>query len=361
MNHNYRIAVLKGDGIGPEIVDQALKVLYAVAKKSDLTFEFYEALIGGAAIDAVGVPFPKETEDLCHACKATLLGAVGGSKWDALPPEIRPEKGLLNMRASLGVYCNLRPVRLYAPLAEASPLKKEIIGNDLDLMIVRELTGGIYFGERGLIGEGEDRAAYDIEKYSVKEIKRVARQAFELAGQRKHKLTLVDKANVLLSSRLWREVVQEMSTEYSDIELQMMYVDNAAMQLVLNPKQFDIILTSNIFGDILSDEASILTGSIGMLPSASLGDSGLGLYEPAHGSAPDIAGQNKANPLATILSAAMLLRHSFFLHQEAAMIEEAVKKVVDSGLRTADINFAHGPSVGTQEMGNAVVSVLKTT
>ena len=350
----YNILLLPGDGIGKEIVDEARKSLEAVAKRFGHNFNFEEALIGGSAIDAVGEPFPINTRDKCLSASAVLLGAVGGPKWDAVAGEIRPEKGLLSMRAAMKVYANLRPVLLFPELADASPIKKEIIGDKLDIMIVRELTGGIYFGKRGRVAA----SAFDTETYSIAEIERVARIAFGIAKDRNNKLTLVDKANVLESSRLWREVVGKMADEYPEVSLNYLYVDNAAMQLIVNPRQFDVMLTSNIFGDILSDEASVLTGSIGMLPSASLGDGGLGLYEPAHGSAPEIAGQDIANPLATILSAALMLRHSFLLDDEATAIEKAVEKILAKGYRTADIYQEGCQKIGTKAMGDAVTEEI---
>ena len=356
---NYRIAVLKGDGIGPEIVNEAMKVLDAVAAKCGFTVEYDEALLGGCAIDATGVPLPDETVAKCKAADSTLLGAVGGPKWDSMPGNLRPEKGLLGIRAALGLFANLRPARIFEPLRDASPLRPDIIGGSLDIMVVRELTGGIYFGERGRLEENGVQAAYDTEKYSVPEIQRIARIAFDLAMKRNKKVCSVDKANVLESSRLWRETVTEMAKEYPEVELSYMYVDNCAMQLVRNPAQFDVVLTSNIFGDILSDEASMISGSIGMLASASLGESGSGLYEPIHGSAPDIAGQNIANPLATILSVAMMLRHAFGLADEADTVEHAVADVLARGLRTPDIAAVGGlPAVSTSEIGDAIEAAI---
>ena len=294
--NTYQIAVLKGDGIGPEIVEQAQKVLDKAGEKFGFAVNYQEALLGGAAIDATGVPLPEETVTICKNADATLLGAVGGPKWDTQPGNNRPEKGLLGIRAALGLFANLRPAVIFEPLREASPLKPEIIGKGIDVLVVRELTGGIYFGERGRCEVNGQPAAFDTEKYSVPEIERIARVAFEMAQKRRHKLCSVDKANVLESSRLWRETVIRISKEYPDVELSHMYVDNCAMQLVRNPGQFDVIVTSNMFGDILSDEASMISGSIGMLASASLNDGQKGLYEPIHGSAPDIAGQGIANP-----------------------------------------------------------------
>lgn len=351
---NYKITLLKGDGIGPEIVDEAVKVLNTVADKHGFKVEYTEALLGGAAIDATGMPLPDETVTKCKASDAVLLGAVGGYKWDNLKGNQRPEAGLLGIRSALGLYANLRPAVIFQPLRSASPLKNEIIGKDLDIMVVRELTGGIYFGERGRTNENGIESAYDTEKYSVPEIERIARVAFNVAKKRGGKVTSVDKANVLESSRLWRETVIKTSKEFEGIELNHMYVDNTAMQLVRNPSQFDVIVTSNIFGDILSDEASMISGSIGMLASASLGEGTLGLYEPIHGSAPDIAGQGIANPLATILSVAMMLKYS--LNNEAAAndIEKAVNEVLKIA-RTPDIFEEGYQKVSTSEMGNLVV------
>ena len=357
---NYKIAVLKGDGIGPEIVDEAIKVLDLTAEKCGFTVEYDEALLGGCAIDATGVPLPDETVEKCKAADSTLLGAVGGPKWDALPPDRRPERrALLTLRSELGLFANLRPAKVWDALKDASPLKDEIVARGIDLLIVRELTGGAYFGDKG---RSDDRkAAYDVTPYSAQEIERVARVAFDAARVRRRKVTSVDKANVLETSRLWRETVSALhATEYADVELEHMYVDNAAMQLVRNPARFDVILTENMFGDILSDEASQITGSIGMLPSASLGVDRGGLYEPIHGSAPDIAGKGIANPLATILSAAMMLRHAFGLAAEAAAIERAVADVLASGVRTIDIvsDSSTSSAVSTCDMGDAVSAAI---
>ena len=345
---NYNIVVLKGDGIGPEIVDEALKVLDATGEKYGFKFNYDYKLMGGCAIDATGEPLPQETVDACKAADCVFLGAVGGPKWDTLPGKQRPEAGLLGIRGALGLYANLRPAKIFEPLKSASPIKDSIIGDGLDIMIVRELTGGIYFGERG-------RKEVD---GSVPEIERIARTAFEMAMKRNKKLTSVDKANVLESSRLWRETVIKMSAEYPEVELNHMYVDNCAMQLVRNPGQFDVIVTSNIFGDILSDEASMISGSIGMLASASLATGKMGLYEPIHGSAPDIAGQQKANPLATILSAAMMLQYSFDEKDAAKSIEDAVNEALKVA-RTPDIYEEGFKKVTTAEMGDLVVSLLK--
>jgi 3-isopropylmalate dehydrogenase len=331
------IALLKGDGIGPEIVDSAAAVLEKTAAKFGHKFNFTPYLIGGCAIDETGMPLPRETVDGCLASDSVLLGAVGGPKWDGLAGDIRPERALLGIRSAMGLYTNLRPAKLYPALRGASPLKDEIVGGGFDILIVRELTGGIYFGDRGYREGRYGEEAYDTEAYSVTEIERIGRAAFEAAIKRSKRLCSVDKANVLESSRLWRKTMHELAEEYPDVEYRDMFVDNAAMQLVRDPKQFDVIVTSNMFGDILSDEASQITGSIGMLASASLGASKRGLYEPIHGSAPDIAGTNKANPIATILSAAMMLRYSFGLAAEADAIEAAVDKALSDGYRTADL------------------------
>lgn len=335
---NYNIVVLDGDGIGPEICAGAIKVLNAVGKKFNHTFAFNHRLIGGCAIDKCGIPLPDDTVKACLASDSVLLGAVGGYKWDNLPVDVRPEKGLLGIRKAMGLYSNIRPAKLWASLADASPLKRDLVENGVEIIIVRELTGGIYFGERGK-GSGEGgEYAWDTEKYSVAEIERIARIACELAQKRSKKLISVDKANVLESSRLWRKTVHAYAEKhYPDITVEDMLVDNCAMQIVKNPAQFDVVVTSNIFGDILSDEAAQVTGSIGMLASSSLGDGTRGLYEPIHGSAPDIAGKDIANPVATILAAAMMLRDSFGLNAEYAAIENAVKKALDEGYRTADI------------------------
>ena len=355
----YHIAVLKGDGIGPEVVDQTIGVLDAVGKKFGIELEYNYKLMGGCAIDAHGEPLPAETLEACKKSDAVLLGAVGGPKWDGLPGNLRPEAGLLGLRAGLGLYANLRPAVIYDALKNASPLKTEIISGGIDIMVVRELTGGIYFGERGRSDIGTpDEAAFDTEKYSVREIERIVRTAFESARKRRKLLTSVDKANVLESSRLWRKTVTDLSSRYPDVVLNHMYVDNAAMQLVRKPGQFDVIVTSNMFGDILSDEASMITGSIGMLPSASLGDGALGLYEPIHGSAPDIAGQDRANPIATILSAAMLLKYSLGQDEAAAHIEKAVERILDKGCRTGDIAPEGAIPVGTREMGRLIRAEL---
>lgn len=355
----YTIAVLPGDGIGPEVTSQAVNIIKIAAKKYGHEFDIKEGLIGGCAIDACGTPLPQETIELCKKSDAVMLGAVGGPKWDVLPGSKRPEAGLLGIRSELGLYANLRPAVIYKALLGASPLKTEIISGGIDIMVVRELTGGMYFGKRGRYDSGEmGEAAFDTESYSTFEIERIARVAFEAALKRKKKVVSVDKANVLESSRLWREIVIKVAGEYPGVELSHMYVDNAAMQLVRNPAQFDVMVTSNMFGDILSDEASMITGSIGMLPSASLGKGTLGLYEPVHGSAPDIAGLNRANPLAAILSGAMMLKYSFGLDDAAEEIERAVNEVLDSGFRTADIGLPGENILGTVDMGKMVESRL---
>lgn len=353
-----RIVVLPGDGIGVEIVPEAVKVLQAVASRFNHQFTFTEALVGGAAIDAVGTPLPGETLELCKQSDAVLLGAIGGPKWDNLPVSLRPEAAaLLGLRKELGLFANLRPAFLFSELVHASTLKPEVI-QGVDLLVVRELTGGLYFGEKKREKLADGERATDVLEYSTYEIERIARLAFETARKRRRKLTSVDKANVLESSRLWREVVNNLAAEYPDIELNHMYVDNCAMQLLRNPRQFDVIVTENMFGDILTDEASMLTGSLGMLPSASLGGK-VGLYEPSHGSAPDIAGQGKANPLATILSAAMMLRHSFHLEEEASAIETAVRRVLAEGYRTPDILEEGQKLVSTNQMGDLVVQKVE--
>lgn len=355
----FSIALLKGDGIGPEIVDSAVAVLEKTAEKFGHKFNFTPYLIGGCAIDETGLPLPQETVDGCLASDSVLLGAVGGPKWDDLPGEKRPEKALLGIRSALGLYTNLRPAALYPALRAASPLKDEIVGDGFDLMIVRELTGGIYFGDRGYREGKYGNEAYDTEAYSVTEIERIGRVAFETAMKRSKRLCSVDKANVLESSRLWRKTMHELAKEYPEVEYSDMFVDNAAMQLVRNPRQFDVIVTSNMFGDILSDEASQITGSIGMLASASLGASTRGMYEPIHGSAPDIAGQNKANPIATILSAAMMLRYSFGLSEEADCIEKAVDNVLNAGYRTADLmGTASGTPLSCTEMTEKIIAEI---
>ncbi len=356
--NTYKVTLLRGDGIGPEIVGEAVKVLDAAGKKYGFAVQYTDALMGGCAIDATGVPLPQETINQCLASDAVLLGAVGGWKWDTLPGNLRPEAGLLGIRGALGLFANLRPAKIYGPLKGACPLRPDIIGDSMDIMVVRELTGGIYFGKRGRETVDGVEAAYDTEYYTTKEVERIARIAFESARKRSKKVHNIDKANVLESSRLWRETVLRVAKDYPDVELQHLYVDNAAMQLVRNPKQFDVMLCSNIFGDILSDEASQVAGSIGMLASASLGEGKRGLYEPIHGSAPDIAGQGIANPLATILSVAMMLRYSLDEPAAADAIEKAVEKVLEDGLRTPDIYTEGCRKIGTVEMGDAVVAAL---
>lgn len=355
---NYQIAVIPGDGIGPDVVEQTLKVMDKVGEKFGHTFNYTKVLAGGCAIDATGACLPQETIDICKASDAVLLGAVGGWKWDNLPGDQRPERALLGLRKALGLFANLRPALLFEQLADASPLKPEILAGGLDIVVVRELTGGIYFGEKGHRDTDLGPAAYDIEQYAEGEVRRIAKVAFDMAMKRSKHVTSVDKANVLESSRLWRRVVAEVSQDYPEVTLDNLYVDNAAMQLVRNPRQFDVIVTSNIFGDILSDEASQITGSIGMLPSASLAEGNFGMYEPVHGSAPDIAGQDKANPMATILSAAMMLRYTFGLGAEADAIENAVKSVLDQGYRTPDLYAGQGTQVGTAQMGDLIAAAI---
>lgn len=352
---DFKIAVIKGDGIGPEIVEASMKVLDKVGEKFGHTFIYKQVLAGGIAIDECGTPLPQETVDICKASDAVILGAMGGPKWDNLPGDKRPEAGLLGIRKALGLFANLRPAMLFDELKDASPLKPEIIGNGLDVLVVRELTGDVYFGEKKRDG---DEYASDLMNYSRPEVERIARVGFESARKRGKKLHCVDKANVLETSRLWRKIVQEVAVNYPDVDVDYLYVDNAAMQLVINPQQFDVILTGNLFGDILSDESSMLTGSIGMLPSASLGEGSFGMYEPIHGSAPDIAGQDKANPIATILSVAMMLRYSFNLEAEAAAIEAAVKKTLAQGFRTGDIATEGEEVIGCVAMGEKVIENL---
>ncbi len=370
---NYSIAVVPGDGIGPEVMAPSLEILDMVGDKFGHIFNYVELEAGGCAIDSTGEPLPQETLETAKQCDALLLGAVGGPQWEDLPGNLRPERALLGLRAGLGVFANLRPAALLPQLKDACPLKDSVLAAShpggkptFDLLIVRELTGGLYFGKRGRSEDGN--SAYDTETYSKEEIERVLRSGYAAAGARGKKLCVVDKANVLESSRLWREVAQDIAKEYPDIETSYMYVDNCAMQLVRAPGQFDVIVTSNLFGDILSDEASVLTGSIGMLASASLGSTGedgkvMGMYEPIHGSAPDIAGQDVANPLATILSVAMMLRYSFGLEKEARAVETAVGQVLDNGFRTRDIarrdNVQGENIVGTKAMGNEVLKVLE--
>ena len=354
-----KIAVLPGDGIGPEVVSEALKVLDSLQSTCGLDIEIDQGLIGGAAYDATGTPFPDETLTLAESADAILLGAVGGPKWESLDIAVRPERGLLSLRSELNLFSNLRPAVLHPQLVDASTLKPEVVAG-LDIMIVRELTGGIYFGQpRGVrkLDNGE-RQGFNTLVYSESEIERIAHSAFHIARKRNSRVCSVDKANVLECTELWREVVQQVAAEYPDVELSHMYVDNAAMQLVRAPKQFDVIVTTNMFGDILSDCAAMLTGSIGMLPSASLAITGKGMYEPIHGSAPDIAGQNIANPLATILSVAMLLRYSLNENQAADQVEKAVTSALDLGVRTPDIYSEGAKKIGTSEMGDTVVAAI---
>ena len=358
----YKIALIPGDGIGPEIVAEAKKVLDRVCEKYSHKFSYTEVLLGGASIDAHGVPLTEEAIAQAKASDAVLMGSIGGdaktSPWYKLEPSKRPEAGLLAIRKALNLFANLRPAYLYNELRDACPLRDEIIGDGFDMIIVRELTGGLYFGARKTTEENGVRTAVDTLSYNENEIRRIAIKAFEIARKRRNKVTSVDKANVLDSSRLWRSVVEDVAKDYPDVTLEHMLVDNCAMQLVHDPAQFDVILTENMFGDILSDEASMVTGSIGMLSSASLNETKLGLYEPSHGSAPDIAGQNKANPIATILSAAMMLRYSLDLDKEADAVEAAVQKVLTAGYRTGDIMSEGCKLVGTKEMGDLIADAI---
>ncbi len=351
---NRTIAVIRGDGIGPEIVEEALGVLDAVAEKFGHTFTYEEAPMGGNAIDVFGVPLPDESLQTCLRSDAVLLGAVGGPQWDDQPPENRPERGLLKLREGMGLYTNVRPARVFPVLSDACPLRREIAEKGIDFVVVRELIGGIYFGEHRTEEDGGETKAVDVCDYSEHEIRRIAKVAFEMARTRRGRVTSVDKANVLATSRLWRKVVTEVSEDYPDVELLHMYVDNAAMQMVRDPSQFDVIVTENLFGDILSDEASQITGSIGMIPSFSMGEGTLGLFEPIHGSAPDIAGQDKANPIATILSAAMLLRYGLGMPEEADCVESAVDAVLKEGYRTGDIARKGEKAIGCVEMGERI-------
>ena len=355
-----QIAVIPGDGIGPEVIDQALLVLDKTGERFGHEIVYRKALAGGCAIDECGTPLPEETLDICKASDAVLLGAIGGWKWDNLPGDQRPERGLLGLRKELALFANLRPAVLFEELAGACPLRPELVSGGLDLLVVRELTGGIYFGERGRKDTAMGQAAFDVEQYSEGEVRRIAKTAFEMALKRRKQLTSVDKANVLESSRLWREVVTDVAKNYPEVALNHLYVDNAAMQLVSAPKQFDVIVTGNMFGDILSDEASIITGSIGMLPSASLAEGNFGMYEPVHGSAPDIAGQDKANPMATILSAAMMLRYTFSLAAEADAVERAVQSVLRKGFRTGDIYRGEESLrlIGTKKAGQLIAEEI---
>lgn len=359
MSKQYRITLLPGDGIGSEIIAVAVDVLNSVGKQCDIKFQFTKALIGGAAIDATGEPLPSQTLDICRQSNSVLLAAIGGYKWDNLPREKRPETGLLALRSGLGLFANLRPATILPQLIGASTLKREVV-EGVDIMVVRELTGGIYFGKpKGIFAtETNQKRGVNTMAYTETEIDRIVKLGFETARKRRGKLCSVDKANVLDVSQLWRDRITAMSTQYPDVELSHLYVDNAAMQLVRAPKQFDTIVTGNLFGDILSDAAAMLTGSIGMLPSASLSEAGLGVYEPVHGSAPDIAGQDKANPLAQVLSAAMMLRYGLNEPLAASKIEEAVNRVLDAGYRTGDIMSEGMTAVGCKGMGEALLKVL---
>ncbi|MBQ3044687.1 MAG: 3-isopropylmalate dehydrogenase [Clostridia bacterium] len=353
------IAVIRGDGIGPEIVEQALKVLDKIADLYGHTFNYTDVDMGGCAIDKWGDPLPEEMLKRCVESDSVLLGAVGGEKWNSVPGDMRPEKGLLRLRAGMGVYSNNRPAKIWKQLSDASPLKKEIVDKGIDFIIVRELIGGIYFGEHTTAEESGEKKAVDVLSYTESEIERIGRIGFETARKRSKKLCSVEKSNVLDSSRLWKSVMHRLAEEYPDVELSDMLVDNCAMQIVKNPAQFDVIVTENMFGDILSDEASMITGSIGMIPSSSLGATSCGLYEPIHGSAPDIAGMDIANPIGTVLSAAMMLRYSFDMPEEADCIENAVSAVLDEGFRTADIMSDGCKKVGCSEMGDLIISKLE--
>lgn len=356
---NKKILVLKGDGIGPEVVDQALKALDAVSKKYNCQFEYVEALIGGVAIDKCGVPLPDETLELAKKSDAVFLGAVGDWKYDTLDPSIRPEKGLLGIRKGLGLFANLRPVKIFDELISSSPLKENLV-KDVDIMIIRELTGGVYFGEpKGVEVRDGHRVGFNTMFYSEEEVRRIAKVAFDIAMKRNKKVCSVDKANVLDVSRLWREIVLEVAKDYPEVELSHQYVDNAAMQLIINPRQFDVILTSNLFGDILSDEASVLSGSLGLLPSASLSGDGVGMFEPCHGSAPNFKGLDKLNPIATILSAAMMLKYGLDMPEAASDIENAVSDILKQGYRTEDIfKNDNEKLVGTNKMGDLIAERL---
>ena len=355
----YNIAVVKGDGIGPEVIDSAIQVLDLIGEKFNHKFIYKEVLAGGSAYDKFGQPLPLETINVCKNSDAVLLGSVGGNKWDQLPSDKRPERAILGLRKELGLFANLRPGTLFKALEDACPLKTEIVGDGFDILVVRELTGGIYFGESGTKETEHGPAAYDVEMYSEMEVRRIAKVGFDMAMKRNKRLTSVDKANVLESSRLWRRVVDQVSEEYPEVELSHMYVDNASMQVIRDPKQFDVILTENMFGDILSDEASMVTGSIGMLASASLNETRFGLYEPSGGSAPDIAGQGIANPIATILSAAMMLRFSLDQDKAADAIEAAVSQVLKDGYRTGDIMSDGCTKVGTARMGDLICERIR--
>lgn len=360
---SYKVGVIRGDGIGPEIVAEALKVLDKVAEKYNETFDYTDILLGGASIDATGKPLTEEALETAKSCDAVLMGSIGGntttSPWYKLPANLRPEAGLLAIRKGLGLFANMRPAYLYEELKDACPLREDIIGDGFDLVVMRELTGGLYFGERKTFEEDGVTKAVDTLTYSEEEIRRIAIRGFDIAMKRRKKVTSVDKANVLDSSRLWRKVVNEVAKDYPEVELEHMLVDNCAMQLVRDPKQFDVILTENMFGDILSDEASMVTGSIGMLSSASLKEGSFGLYEPSHGSAPDIAGQDIANPIATILSASMLLRYSFNMDEAADAVDNAVKQVLKDGYRTVDIMSEGMTKVGCKEMGTLIAERIQ--
>ena len=353
-----QIAVIRGDGIGPEIVEQALRVMDAVAEKYGHTFRYVEADMGGVAIDRWGEALPAAELEKCMTSDSVLLGAVGGPKWDGMPGDKRPEKGLLALRSAMGLYSNNRPARLWPQLAAASPLRPEIVAKGIDFIVVRELIGGVYFGEHRTEEADGELKATDVMSYAEHEIERIGRIAFETAGKRRKKVTSIDKANVLDTSRLWRKVMHRLAQEYPEIQYSDMLVDNAAMQIAKAPSQFDVVVTENMFGDILSDEASMITGSIGMIPSSSLGEGSRGLYEPIHGSAPDIAGQNKANPIGTILAAAMMLKYSFDMDEEAEAVEEAVSRVLDQGLRTGDMMAEGCTLVSCSEMGDAILKAL---
>jgi 3-isopropylmalate dehydrogenase len=356
---NFNIAVLPGDGIGPDVTAEAIKVLQAIGKIFGHRFEFSEAPVGGAALDSTGIPLPEETIKLCRASDAIMLGAVGGPRWDTNPPELKPEQALLGLRKGLGLFANLRPAKIYASLSNASSLKADVI-EGVDILVVRELTGGLYFGKpRGIDTSNGERFGVNTLIYHESEIKRIATVAFEAARKRKKKVCSVDKANVLETSQLWREVVNDVSAEYTDIDLTHMYVDNCAMQLIRNPRQFDVIVTENMFGDILSDAAAMLTGSIGMLPSASIGGD-VALYEPVHGSAPDIAGKNIANPIAAIASAAMMLKYSFNMNDEAMIIERAIDRTLAKGIHTADIFMNGQTPVSTLRMASEIIAEIST-
>lgn len=353
---NKTIAVIRGDGIGPEIVNEAIGVLDAVAAKFGHTFTYREAPMGGNAIDAFGVPLPDSSLETCLASDSVLLGAVGGPKWDAQPSANRPERGLLKLRSSMGLYTNIRPARMFPDLSAACPLRADIAAKGIDFVVVRELIGGVYFGEHSTTEADGQLKAVDIMSYTEAEVRRVARVAFGMARKRRKRVTSIDKANVLDTSRLWRKTVEEVAKDYPDVELLHMYVDNAAMQIVRDPSQFDVIVTENLFGDILSDEASQITGSIGMIPSSSMGEGTRGLYEPIHGSAPDIAGQDRANPIGTILAAAMMLRYSFDMGLEADAVEAAVDRTLKAGFRCGDIMDEGGRLVGCKAMGTEIRS-----